>query len=898
MSPAVRRSVPFLLAATLFPGAAFLDGAYPDLSKGRPPLVLDARVGANIRLGEDPDALPATLRGQAEPHIARSVFNADLLLATFQEGRYTDGGAVSCGYGVSRDGGHTWTRALIPNLTTASGGRYVRATDPVAGAGPLGELYLQTLVSLQGAFETAAIVVSRSTDSGTTWSAPATVFASVNPLLAPDKNWLAVNDYAGTPNVGRLVSTWSNFNNTSAGGTTSVALVASFSDDQGATWSAPAAITPPGSQIYQGTQPVFLPDGSLFVAYIEFLASDRVTLFNLQGRLSTNGGRTFPATATRIVDPVNGWDDPAIRDGVFLPSATAARGTGDLFVTYAAVVAGSPRVLVTKSGNRGATWSPPVVVSDQPAGVSVMNPAVAVTPDGRTVSVVFMDKRQAPDGMNYVDHYAALSLDGGATWLPNLRLTEQSSDIRLGPPTPRGIMLGDYLGVVPGLAADQPFVAIWCDTRTGDSDPFIVRFTPAAAGDFRTWSIAHGIRSPTTDTDGDGSLEIMEFANGTNPRRPDAGESLVLRRPDATTLDIAWTQRPAAELPGVQVATDDLRTLPGALLPTGAQPAPLPDSAIPATLPPAGLVWRGVRATIPADRPAGVIRFFTHTTGQPPAREAEFATISTDSRLVNLSTRSRIAPASGPLIVGFVLDGTKAMLVRAAGPALAALGVGDPLADPQFTLNAPAPDLARNNDNWQQGGASPALLGRLGAFPFAAGSLDAALAVTLGAQSYTAVVIGANGGQGIALVEAYDADITPGTSSGARLVNLSTRGAAGPGAESLIAGLVLNGTAPRRVLLRAVGPGLAQLGVTGTIPDPRLTLFRGATEVAANDDWEISRSAGAVAAAAVRVGAFPLAAASLDAALLITLPPGAYTVVVSGADGRTGIALVEVYDAD
>src|SRR5260221_9234231 len=107
-----------------------------------------------------------------------------------------------------------------------------------------------------------------------------------------------------------------------------------------------------------------------------------------------------------------------------------------------------------------------------------MNPAVTVTPDGRAVSVVFMDKRNAPGGRGFVDHYVAQSFDGGASWQPNLRLTEVSSDIRFGPQTPTGVMLGDYLAIAPSLANDQPCVAIWCDTRTGDADPFIARFTP------------------------------------------------------------------------------------------------------------------------------------------------------------------------------------------------------------------------------------------------------------------------------------------------------------------------------------------------------------------------------------------------------------------------------------
>src|SRR5438067_2331074 len=92
---------------------------------------LDPRVGSNIRLGSDPTQLPSNLRAQAEPHIARHPTNSDLLVGTFQEGRYTDGGAVDCGYAVSHDGGLSWSRALIPGVTPVTGGPYYRASDPV-----------------------------------------------------------------------------------------------------------------------------------------------------------------------------------------------------------------------------------------------------------------------------------------------------------------------------------------------------------------------------------------------------------------------------------------------------------------------------------------------------------------------------------------------------------------------------------------------------------------------------------------------------------------------------------------------------------------------------------------------------------------------------------------------
>ena len=115
------------------------------------------------------DAL--TLRAQAEPHIARHPTNADLLAATFQEGRYTNGGALDCGYAISHDGGLTWTRALIPGVTPAVGGPYYRASDPVAGIDRNGFIYLNTLATLDSSMATSALLLSRSTNSGATFEA-------------------------------------------------------------------------------------------------------------------------------------------------------------------------------------------------------------------------------------------------------------------------------------------------------------------------------------------------------------------------------------------------------------------------------------------------------------------------------------------------------------------------------------------------------------------------------------------------------------------------------------------------------------------------------------------------------------------------------------------------------
>ena len=134
----------------------------------------------------------------------------------------------------------------------------------------------------------------------------------------------------------------------------------------------------------------------------------------------------------------------------------------------------------------------------------------------------------------------------------------------------------------------------------------------------------------------------------------------------------------------------------------------------------------------------------------------------------------------------------------------------------------------------------------------------------------------------------------PALSDGA-LRNLSTRGQVGAGGNILIAGFVVTGPEPKQVLVRAVGPSLAAFGVAGTLTDPVLEVYRGDTRLASNDNWS---GLEAVQRLAGQVGAFPLLASSLDAALVLTLAPGAYTAQVSGVAGRTGVALVELYDAD
>ena len=268
-------------------------------------------------------------------------------------------------------------------------------------------------------------------------------------------------------------------------------------------------------------------------------------------------------------------------------------------------------------------------------------------------------------------------------------------------------------------------------------------------------------------------------------------------------------------------------------------------------------------------------------------------------RLSNLSVRSLAGQAAETLIVGFVAggSGSKRVLVRGVGPTLgqAPFNVAGVLADPVLRLYDEGV-LRTENDDWS-GGATATLISataaQVGAFPLPNPSKDAALVADLEPKGYTAHVTGNAGGVGVALVEAYDA----GGTGAARLRNVSARSRVGTGGDILIAGFVVV-EGRQTLLIRGPGPtlGAAPFNVPGVLADPQLRIFRGSTVVAENDDWSKASNAAQIASVAAQVGAFALQAGGRDPAMVVTLPPGAYTAQISGVGATTGVALIEVYE--
>lgn len=263
--------------------------------------------------------------------------------------------------------------------------------------------------------------------------------------------------------------------------------------------------------------------------------------------------------------------------------------------------------------------------------------------------------------------------------------------------------------------------------------------------------------------------------------------------------------------------------------------------------------------------------------------------------LSNLAVRTQAGVGEETLIVGFSVAGAgeQPLLIRGVGPALAGFGVPGVMTDPMLTLHRASGPLA-SNDTWSLGpdvALVTAASAQVGAFPLPVGGRDAVLLSRLSAGSYTAVVTPATGAAGVALVEVY---VVP-TAGATRLGNASARARSGTGADTLIAGFSLVGTETRRVLVRAIGPGLTPFGVNGVLADPKLTLFQGDTVIAANDNWAVDSGVGR--ASPSLLGAFALDEKSKDAGLLVTLAPGGYTVHVTGAGTNGGVVLVELYDA-
>ena len=257
------------------------------------------------------------------------------------------------------------------------------------------------------------------------------------------------------------------------------------------------------------------------------------------------------------------------------------------------------------------------------------------------------------------------------------------------------------------------------------------------------------------------------------------------------------------------------------------------------------------------------------------------STVIPPSALANISSRSQVGTGSDVLIGGFIIDGVvaKKVALRAIGPSLSAFGVVGAMSDPILEVVDSTGAVVASNDNWFVPGQE---ISALGLAP--TDSREAALVATFEPGAYTAIVSGKDGTEGVALFDLYDLDTATG-----RVANISTRSRVETGDNVLIGGFILGGLEPTKVIVRAIGPSLAPLGVSDALVDSTLELYdSNGSLFASNDNWRSDQEADIIATAVAPTD-------HREAAVVQTLIPGAYTGIVRGAGSATGVALIEVF---
>ena len=328
-----------------------------------------------------------------------------------------------------------------------------------------------------------------------------------------------------------------------------------------------------------------------------------------------------------------------------------------------------------------------------------------------------------------------------------------------------------------------------------------------------------------------------------------------------------------------------------------------------------------IQTTITLNTGCNTLEFYNPIVGSwaPDFDRIEFN--CPNSYLGNISTRGFVQTGNNVLIGGFIVHGTepKTVILRAIGPELSRYGVPNALANPTLALyNSSGVLIAQNND-WGQtliGGiiTSDQVQAILDSGHAPENPNESAIIANLQPNNYTAIVRAAvptptpgssatptptpaNNTTGVALVEVYD--LSPSLRS--LLGNISTRSLVETGDDVMIGGFIVQGTVPKKVIIRAIGPELSQYGVPHPLADPTLQLHDGAGAlIASNDNWRHTIIGGIITQDQVQniqnSGHAP--ADPSESAIIANLPPGNYTAIVRGVNNTTGVALVEVYDLD
>ncbi len=436
----------------------------------------------------------------SEPHIAIDPLDSNHLVAGSKMYQNLEAYRFKIGTFVSFDGGRSWTdNGHLPGYPAQTGSEadYYITSDVWTAFDDEGNAYAMVLDNPANSATGAGWGMSlhKSTDGGRTWSGPIPIHRNSDPvsnlLFLDDKNTLAVDNYGPDRDgiTGHLYACWS-FDAFAA----NLAVFVSRSTDGGLTWSVPQNVSGTDRQVI-GCHVVIGPPltpggpGVVYVFWLRFAGDGTIRMTR-----SVDGGETFAApTSVRAIRQVPRKFPNSEFRNLSLPSAGVDPGTGTVYVSWAdyhATIAGEPcppdaeapagqvcdaDILLVRSADRGATWSEPLRVNQDPLGngKDQFQQALAVTPRGQ-LTMMWFDRRNDPQNF-YIDTFFARSNDGGQAWTET-RVTRTMWDPSVNPPiSPSGHFIGDYQGIV---ATDEVAIPFWNDTTLANLDSSNPKHSP------------------------------------------------------------------------------------------------------------------------------------------------------------------------------------------------------------------------------------------------------------------------------------------------------------------------------------------------------------------------------------------------------------------------------------
>jgi hypothetical protein len=444
-----------------------------------------------------------SLNQQCEIYMTRDHNNPQILYVASQNIR---GSSINAGTYVSTNGGTTW----VGSDTMAAPSMADQRGDPGPTIDKNGRFIYTHLTSTTNFGGLKGMGANYSTNKGQTWSATFDVVIDAN----CDKNLANTDDVPGSPYYGNSYMAWTSFGTTPGNGRMS------RTTDGGVTWSPQLIInaTPSGHNA-QGHDVVVGVNGEVYIFWSAGVSSSPFTEDFIGMAKSTNGGVNFVATENAFdvngsrSASFNGW---GIRTNGF-PRTDIDKSSGPRRGTIYVVTpqinlapAGTDSdIILRKSSDGGATWSPGIRVNQDPLNNAKVQffPCVKVDEAGG-VNVVYYDNRDFPSVNDSCTVYLSRSLDGGATWADT-----KLADHNFKPKNLPGVnTMGDYIGITAG---NGKVYAAWMDDKTGSASTL-----------FQTWV---------------GSVTIqLNALNPFNIQTPTANARIVTFPGSTTPVTITW----------------------------------------------------------------------------------------------------------------------------------------------------------------------------------------------------------------------------------------------------------------------------------------------------------------------------------------------------------------------